>query len=233
MQFDHASFPEGSAPSSQAGGAAGPHPSPQPHPHPHPHPSAHPHPHAHPHAAPQPHYPYTSRFGGSYSFFSWPRVGFWGGYNPAFAPPAFAGAGAAPPPPPPPPHSYPHYSPWSRGDYRAWRRSQRCGPRILPFLLLGGGGIYAYKKLQREVRDVKAAVAASDEQAAAVLAQREADRWGHHRHHHGWGGWREQETKWAEWQALMAQQRARQQQPSQASPGEVPRQEEKPASKWV
>ncbi|GAA5825511.1 hypothetical protein JCM11251_000266 [Rhodosporidiobolus azoricus] len=233
MQFEHPSFPEGSAPSSHSNGGAAPHPSHQAHPHP----SSAPHPHPHHY---YPHYPYPSRFSPaatSYTFFSWPRVGFWGGggYNPAFAAPAFPGV--APPPPPPPPGTYPHphygSSPWSNANYRTWRRSYRRGPRLLPFLLLAGGGIFAYRKLKHEIGDVKAAVAASNEQAAAVLTQRQADRCG--RRHHWGGGWRDQEVKWAEWQALMAQQRSRVQPPQQQQEVpqvEVPKQEEKPL-RWI
>ncbi|GAA5849548.1 hypothetical protein JCM8547_000493 [Rhodosporidiobolus lusitaniae] len=217
MQFNRpdvegfsSSFPEGATPSQPSPAGAGPHPSSAgAHPHGQPHPSSFPH-HAHPSS--HPHYPYAPRAAGGYgfsSFFNWPRLNaFSPFYHPSFAAPGLHGSAAPPPPPHPPFPSHP--ASWFWADRRTFRhayRAQRRGPRWLPFLLLAGGGLYAYKSTKREIRDVKAAVAAGDGQAARVLEEREKERCGRHGH---WGaGWREQEKKWEEWKSTMAEQQRR------------------------
>ncbi|GAA6007755.1 hypothetical protein JCM10207_004863 [Rhodosporidiobolus poonsookiae] len=238
MQFPNApeSFPEAAA--GQANSAAShahpqaphaPHAAPHPHPHPYPHPSHYPHP-----AAPR----------GGYSFASswaWPRFGAW--HTSYLSPFATAGGVGGVPPPPHPPYTayagagHPEF-PSSWADRRAWRRFHRLnsGPRfrVLPFLLLGGAGWYGYKKLKGEVRDVKAAVAAADPNAAATIAAREHERYARWGGHHGWRHeWRDHEARWAAWQAQMQQKRvgdeaapAAPEQPAQA-------QEKKRCDKWV
>ncbi|GAA6027595.1 hypothetical protein JCM8097_007939 [Rhodosporidiobolus ruineniae] len=198
--FDAAAFGEGAAPSSNPSaaqaGANSPHPSQL-------HTSAGPHPH-HPHTSygAHPHHPYPYR-GTFFSAWSWPRFG----YHPSAysAYPAFPAAGGAPPPPPPPPHGpYPHPHPhpgWSRAEHHFYRRLHRSPRRFrwLPLLVIGGASYYGYKKLQREVRDVRQAVEASaDPTATAVLAAKDEQR----RSCHGWGHrWHaEKERRWNEWQ---------------------------------
>jgi hypothetical protein len=77
------------------------------------------------------------------------------------------------------------------------------------------------------VRDVKVALAETDEKAAAVLTQRESGRCGgrwRKEKDERWG-WKEQEARWKDWQA---QVQARYEQPSAAA-----QQQEQAASKLV
>ncbi|BGO99427.1 hypothetical protein NBRC10513v2_003524 [Rhodotorula toruloides] len=171
---------------------------PQPHAHPsypHPHPSAH---------FEHPHYPSSTPFSR-----------FWG----------WTGSYAAPPPPAGPPAGpalgpYPHSHPPASVHHHAYfRRSCRPRSRLFFPILIAVGGVVAYKRLQRDIDDVRSQ--AVDGEGRPIRSSRER-RWEEWRDRVG--GWREREEearrmrkaregeeKWEErWRAAMGQQQAKQ-----------------------
>ncbi|GAA5968710.1 hypothetical protein JCM11641_000704 [Rhodosporidiobolus odoratus] len=238
MQYDRppiesAAFADGAA--SQPSHASSAHPSAQPHFQPQPA-AAGAHAHTHPYFHhPSPPYPRSS-----YSFlssFSWPRFSPSNPYahpGMTFAPPL---AGGIPPPPPPgfPPHPSPadfHNYPADRRAWRRFYRQGRRGPRILPFLLLGGVGIWGYKHLSHEIRDVKAVIAASDPDTKLMLEEKQrhrCTRWGKREAEDQRVSWREHENRWKEWQVQMQ----RQQQDKSQSEGNSQAQAHIPVEKLV
>ncbi|GAA5997752.1 uncharacterized protein JCM10292_006788 [Rhodotorula paludigena] len=252
MQFNRPNFegpvPEG--PSQPAAASSVPHSAPH---HPQHSSAAHPHPHgspyqyhsAYPHAHAAPEFPHTghwySRGPSFWRSFAYPT--WWAAHPP---PPFLAGAGAPPAPPPAAaslaPH--PHWHP-SQSYYRHARRHGRG--RVLPFLLLAAGGIWAFHRLRDEVRVARleaedartvAGAVAAGEGVPVPLLDRERER---ERRGRGCAGMRERwaekrrerdewiremrerkgEDEWAaRWRAAMGPQQQQQQQQQAVPPQE-------------
>ncbi|BGP31739.1 hypothetical protein JCM10296v2_003513 [Rhodotorula toruloides] len=188
-------------------------------PNPHAHPSyPHPHPSAH---LEHPHYPSTTPFSR-----------FWG----------WTGSYAVPPPPAPPagpalgpyPSPHPPYSHPSIHHHAYFRRSCRPRSRLFVPILLAVGGVVAYKRLQRDIEDVRSQAVDSEGRPVRSLRERRWEEW-----RERVGGRREREEelrsmmkaregedKWEErWRAAMRQQQ-------QQSPA-VAVEQTKEQEKWV
>ncbi|BGO91296.1 hypothetical protein NBRC10512_007033 [Rhodotorula toruloides] len=206
-------MPKGDGPSQMHFNSGQPHahaPNPHARPsYPHPHPSAH---------FEHPHYPSSTPFSR-----------FWG----------WTGSYAVPPPPAGPalgpyPHPHPH-TPASVHHHAYFRRSCRPRSRLFVPILLVVGGVVAYKRLQRDIEDVRTQAVDREGRPLRSSTERRWEEWRDRA-----GGWREREEemrrmrggregeeKWEErWRAAMSQQQ------QQQSPA-VAVEQQKEQEKWV